>query len=205
MRKIILGVLILGLVSNQGYCQDNLLAVDIPSQKEKPPIQENKIIPKEEADKKADPVLEEAQLAEDTDKDLNKIRAYREFMDDRQKELENIRFDLEKSDLLLKKKENEKKIYDIEKDLPEGKKDGLAQSSASLDIKQPSFESADIKILLLLINGAQKEGIITLKGTPYSFQEGETIASKLMVERIDHSGITFKQQDGSSLKVNFIN
>ena len=63
MRKIILGILILGLVSNQGYCQDNLLAVDIPSQKEKPPVQENKIIPKEEAVKRA---LEKGQWNTDT-------------------------------------------------------------------------------------------------------------------------------------------
>lgn len=134
MRKIILGVLIFELVFNQGYCQDNLLAVDIPSQKEKPGAQENKIIPKEES-----------QPEEDTDKDLNTIRAYREFMDKRQKELENIRFDLEKSDLLLKKKENEKKIYNIEKDLPEGKKDGLSQNPASADIKELSLRAPILK------------------------------------------------------------
>lgn len=205
MGKIILGILIFELVFSHAYCQDNLLAVDIPVKNPKPAAQENKVIPKEEVKKQADPVLEKEQPKDDIDKNLDKMRVYGEFLDNRQKELGSIRFDLEKSDLLLKKKENEKKIYDIEKNLPEGKKDGLVQSTASIDTKQPSLENADIKILLLLINGAQKEGIITLKGTPYSFQEGETIAAKLIVERINKSGITFKELDGSSLKVNFIN
>ena len=205
MRKMILLIMIFELFFSQGYCQDNLLAVDILAQKEKPVKQEEKkIIPKEGLEKKVEAVLEEADREDDTDKDLNKIKAYRLFMENRQKELESIRFELEKSGLLLKKKENEKKIYDIEKDLPESTKEGLSQNVPLSSIKEPSFEVADIKILLLLINGAQKEGIITLKGTPYTFQEGETIASKLTVERIAPSGITFKQCDGSSLKVNFI-
>ena len=206
MRKMILLIMIFELFFSQGYCQDNLLAVDIPTQKEKSVKQEEKkVMPKEDNKEKTEAVLEEAAQEDDTDKDLDKIKAYRLFMENRQKELEAIRFELEKSGLVLKKKENEKKIYDIEKDLPESTKTGLSQNIPLSSIKEPAFEAADIKILLLLINGLKKEGIITLKGTPYTFQEGETIASKLTVERITQSGITFKQPDGESLKVNFIN
>ena len=206
MRKMILLIMIFELFFSQGYCQDNLLAVDIPAQKEKPLKQEEKkVMPKEDNKEKTEAVLEETAQEDDTDKDLDKIKAYRLFMEKRQKELEAIRFELEKSGLVLKKKENDKKIYDIEKDLPESTKTGLSQNIPLSSIKEPAFEAADIKILLLLINGLKKEGIITLKGTPYTFQEGETIASKLTVERIANSGITFKQSDGSSLKVNFIN
>ena len=206
MRKMILLIMIFELFFSQGYCQDNLLAVDIPAQKEKPLKQEEKkVMPKEDNKEKTEAVLEEADREDDADKDLDKIKAYRLFMENRQKELEAIRFELEKSGLVLKKKENDKKIYDIEKDLPESTKTGLSQNIPLSSIKEPAFEAADIKILLLLINGLKKEGIITLKGTPYTFQEGETIASKLTVERIANSGITFKQSDGSSLKVNFIN
>ena len=206
MRKMILLIMIFELFFSQGYCQDNLLAVDIPAQKEKSVKQEEKkVMPKEDNKEKTEAVLEETAQEDDTDKDLDKIKAYRLFMEKRQKELEAIRFELEKSGLVLKKKENEKKIYDIEKDLPESTKAGLSQNANLSSIKDPAFEAADIKILLLLINGTKKEGIITLKGTPYTFQEGETIASKLTVERITQSGITFKQPDGESLKVNFIN
>jgi len=50
-----------------------------------------------------------------------------------------------------------------------------------------------------------KEGQVSLKGLPYSFKEGDSIASKLTVVQIEPSGVTFKQPDESTFKLNFIN
>jgi len=57
----------------------------------------------------------------------------------------------------------------------------------------------------LLIADNLREGQISLKGSPYVFKEGDSIASKLTVAQIEPTGITFKQVDGSTLKLNFIN
>ena len=86
MRKMILLIMIFELFFSQGYCQDNLLAVDIPAQKEKPLKQEEKkVMPKEDNKEKTEAVLEETAQEDDTDKDLDKIKAYRLFMEKSQK------------------------------------------------------------------------------------------------------------------------
>lgn len=186
-------------------CEDNLLAVNVIPHKEKAKVQPDEVIQKEDnADKAREPM---AQLKQDDDceKDLEKIKAYHELIDNKQKELEVIKLDLEKNSLLLKKKEAEKEIFEIDKALPQAKK-GISEAASFIqDVKEPLVEPSDIKVQLLLISDNLKEGIISLKGTPYSFKEGDSIASKLTVETIDSSGIAFKQPDGSILKVNFTN
>ena len=67
------------------------------------------------------------------------------------------------------------------------------------------IDPSDIKIQLLVIADNLKEGQISLKDSPYVFKEGDSIASKLTVEQIEPTGITFKQVDGSLFKLNFIN
>ncbi len=190
-----------------GYCQDNLLAVDKIDNKTKVQVQEDKTLPKEQNPVQAGVALEEVKQADDTgEQDLENIRAYREVLENKQKELEVIKLDLEKSDLMLKKRQAEKEIFEIDKALPQGKSDvssvsgGLTQGT-----KAPLVDASDIKIQLLVIADNLKEGQISLKGSPYVFKEGDSIASKLTVEQIEPTGITFKQVDGSSFKLNFIN
>ena len=189
------------------YCQDNLLAVDKIDNKVKAQTQEDKAIPREHGPLQAEAALEEAKPADDTgEQDLENIRAYREVLENKQKELEVIKLDLEKSDLMLKKRQAEKEIFEIDKALPQGKSDvssvpgGLNQGE-----KVSLVDPADIKIQLLLIADNLKEGQVSLKGSPYVFKEGDSIASKLTVEQIEPTGITFKQVDGSSFKLNFVN
>jgi len=86
--------------------------------------------------------------------------------------------------------------------LPQGKKEEF--SASFQDTKEPLIDASDIKIQFLLISGDLKESQISLKGTAYFFQEGDTVASKLTAEKIEPSGVTFRQQDGSILKLNFI-
>jgi len=190
-----------------GYCQDNILAVDKIDNKAKAQTQEDKTVLKEQNPVQAEVALEEAKPADDTgEQDLENIRAYREVLENKQKELEVIKLDLEKSDLMLKKRQAEKEIFEIDKALPQGKSDvsslsgGLTQGT-----KAPLVDASDIKIQLLVIADNLKEGQISLKGSPYVFKEGDSIASKLTVEQIEPTGITFKQVDGSSFKLNFIN
>ncbi len=190
-----------------GYCQDNLLAVDKIDNKTKVQVQEDKTLPKEQNPVQAGVALEEVKQADDAgEQDLENIRAYREVLENKQKELEVIKLDLEKSDLMLKKRQAEKEIFEIDKALPQGKSDvssvsgGLTQGT-----KAPLVDASDIKIQLLVIADNLKEGQISLKGSPYVFKEGDSIASKLTVEQIEPSGVTFKQVDGSSFKLNFIN
>ena len=189
------------------YCQDNILAVDKIDNKAKAQTQEDKTVLKEQNPVQAEVALEEAKPADDTgEQDLENIRAYREVLENKQKELEVIKLDLEKSDLMLKKRQAEKEIFEIDKALPQGKSDvsslsgGLTQGT-----KAPLVDASDIKIQLLVIADNLKEGQISLKGSPYVFKEGDSIASKLTVEQIEPTGITFKQVDGSSFKLNFIN
>jgi len=190
-----------------GYCQDNLLAVDKIDNKTKVQVQEDKTLPKEQNPVQAGVALEEVKQADDAgEQDLENIRAYREILENKQKELEVIKLDLEKSDLMLKKRQAEKEIFEIDKALPQGKFDvssvsgGLTQGT-----KAPLVDASDIKIQLLVIADNLKEGQISLKGSPYVFKEGDSIASRLTVEHIEPSGVTFKQVDGSSFKLNFIN
>lgn len=201
MRKFL--VIFLAFISivtfRNGWCEDNLLAVDVIDNKQKASGQLDKTL--SEGENISAQVIQEEQKP--VDAELEKIKAYHDLFDNKQKELELIRLDLEKSNLLLKKKEAEKEIYQIEKALPQGKKEEL---SASLQgVKEPLIDSSDIKIQLLLITDDLKEAQLNLKGSTFSFKEGDIIASRLTAEKIDSSGVIFKQQDGSILKLNFIN
>jgi len=191
--------------SKYAYGEDNLLAVDVIDNKAKLQAQPAKVIQENKAVKTPQYLAEEPQPNDALDNTLGKIKAYHELLDNKQKELEMIKLDLEKSDLLLKEKEAEKKIFDIDKDLPQGKKDTTLESASSEGAKPASIDSSDMKLQLLVIADNFKEGQITLKGTSYVFKEKDCIASKLIVEQIDSSGVTFKEQDGTVLKLNFIN
>ena len=190
-----------------GYCQDNLLAVDKIDNKTKVQVQEDKTLLKEQNPVQAGVVLEEVKPADDSsEQDLENIRAYREVLENKQKDLEVIKLDLEKSDLMLKKRQAEKEIFEIDKALPQGKSDVSSVSGGLNQGEKVSLiDPSDIKIQLLVIADNLKEGQISLKGSPYVFKEGDSIASKLTVEQIEPTGITFKQVDGSSFKLNFIN
>ena len=188
------------------YCQDNLLAVDALAGKQKALTQENKAPVKDENSGEAEAPIEQVKPLEDSDRDLKEIKAYREVLENKQKELGVIRLDLEKSDLMLKKRQAEKEIYEIDKALPQGKAGVSSLPGASNQAaKEALVDASDIKIQLLVIADNLKEGQVSLKGTPYSFKEGDSVASKLTVEKIEPSGVTFKQPDGSTLKLNFIN
>lgn len=190
-----------------GYCQDNLLAVDKIDNKTKAQVQEDKTLPKEQNPVQTGVALEEVKQADDTgEQDLENIRAYRGVLENKQKELEVIKLDLEKSDLMLKKRQAEKEIFEIDKALPQGKSDVSSVSGGLNQGEKVSLiDPSDIKIQLLVIADNLKEGQISLKGSPYVFKEGDSIASKLTVEQIEPTGITFKQVDGSLFKLNFIN
>ena len=190
-----------------GYCQDNLLAVDKIDNKTKVQVQEDKTLPKEQNPVQAGVALEEVKPADDSsEQDLENIRAYREVLENKQKDLEVIKLDLEKSDLMLKKRQAEKEIFEIDKALPQGKSDVSSVSGGLNQGEKVSLiDPSDIKIQLLVIADNLKEGQISLKGSPYVFKEGDSIASKLTVEQIEPTGITFKQVDGSLFKLNFIN
>lgn len=209
MKKLLfLSVFVMAaVVFKSGYCQDNLLAVDKIDTKTKVQAQENKILHKEDNPVKAEADLEEARPADDTgEKELENIRAYREVLENKQKELEVIKLDLEKSDLMLKKRQAEKEIFEIDKALPQGKSDVSSVSSGLNQGEKVSLvDPSDIKLQLLIIADNLKEGQISLKNSPYVFKEGDSIASKLTVEQIEPSGVTFKQADGSLFKLNFIN
>jgi hypothetical protein len=202
MRRLLIVVSIFVSIAafRYAWCADNLLAVDVIDNKQKASPQPEKTLSQQESASTAQGISEQEQPA---DPELEKIKAYHELFDNKQKELELIRLDLEKSNLLLKKKEAEKEIYQIEKVLPQGKKEevpGFAQG-----MKEPLVDASDIKIQLLLISDDLKEAQASLKGVNYSFKQGDIIASRLTAEKIDSTGVIFKQQDGSILKLNFIN
>ena len=188
------------------YCQDNILAVDTIDNKQKALTQENKPLAKDENSSKVEAPLEEVKPLDDSEGDLEKIKAYREVLENKQKELEVIKLDLEKSDMMLKKRQAEKEIYEIDKALPQANSEAPSMPGSLIQgIKEPLVDTSDIKIQLLVISDNLKEGQLSLKGSPYSFKEGDSIASKLTVEQIEPSGVTFKQPDGSNFKLNFIN
>jgi len=188
------------------YCEDNILAVDVVNNKQKALTQENKPLVKDENFVKAEAPAEEAKPFDDSEQDFEKIKAYREALENKQNELEVIKLDLEKSDLMLKKRQAEKEIFEIDKSLPQGKAEvSSLPGLSSQGVEDSLVDASDIKIQLLLIADDLKEGQVILKNAPYSFKEGDTIASKLTAEKIESSGVTFKQPDGSILKLNFIN
>ena len=188
------------------YGQDNLLAVDTIDNKQKALPREDKPLAKDENSSKVEVPGEEVRPIDDSERDLEKIKAYREILENKQKELEVIKLDLEKSGLLLKRRQTEKEIYEIDKTLPQAKSEApFVPGSLTPGVKEPLVDASDIKIQLLVIADNLKEGQLSLKGLPYSFKEGDSIASKLTVEQIEPSGVTFRQTDGSVLKLNFIN
>lgn len=206
MRRLLIVISIFVSIAafRYAWCEDNLLAVDVIADKQKALEPAEKTVQDENSGKPQEPVIkDQAKPADDFDQDLARIKAYHELFDNKQKELELIRLDLEKSNLLLKKKEAEKEIYQIEKVLPQGKKEEV--SGFAQGIKEPLVDASDIKIQLLLISDDLKEAQASLKGVNYSFKEGDIIASRLTAEKIDPAGVIFKQQDGSILKLNFIN
>ena len=188
------------------YCEDNLLAVDVIDNKQKVLTPENKLPVKDENSVKAEVPVEEAKPLDDSEQEFEKIKAYREVLENKQKELEVIKLDLEKSDIMLKKRQAEKEIYEIDKSIPQGKAEvsSLPGSSAQA-AKDSLLDTSDMKIQLLVIADNLKEGRVSLKGVPYIFKEGDTVASKLTADKIEPSGVTFKQTDGSIFKLNFIN
>ena len=188
------------------YCEDNLLAVDVIDNKQKVLTLENKLPLKDENSVKAEVPVEEAKPLDDSEQEFEKIKAYREVLENKQKELEVIKLDLEKSDIMLKKRQAEKEIYEIDKSIPQGKAEvsSLPGSSAQA-AKDSLLDTSDMKIQLLVIADNLKEGRVSLKGVPYIFKEGDTVASKLTADKIEPSGVTFKQTDGSIFKLNFIN
>ncbi len=188
------------------YGQDNLLAVDTIDKKQKALPREDKLLAKDENSSKVEVPREEVMPIDDSEGGLEKIKAYREIFENKQKELEVIKLDLEKSCLMLKKRQAEKEIYEIDQALPQGKSEApFVPGSLTQGVKEPLVDASDIKIQLLVIADNLKEGQLSLKGLPYSFKEGDSIASKLTVEQIEPSGVTFRQPDGSNFKLNFIN
>jgi hypothetical protein len=206
-RLLVLFLFVTALVGfKYAYCEDNILAVDVVNNKQKALTQENKPLTNDENSVKAEAPVEEAKPLDDSEQDFEKIKAYREALENKQNELEVIKLDLEKSDLMLKKRQAEKEIFEIDKSLPQGKTEvSSLPGSSTQGVKDSLVDASDIKIQLLLIAGDLKEGQVILKNAPYSFKEGDTIASKLTAEKIESSGVTFKQPDGSILKLNFIN
>lgn len=208
-RVLFLLVFIAAAISFKfGYCQDNILAVDKIDNKTKVQMLEDKILPKEQSPVQLEAAQDQTKPVDDDtgEQDLENIKAYREALENKQKELEVIKLDLEKSDLLLKKRQAEKEIFEIDKALPQGKGDISSVAGGSTqNVKAPLVDPADIKIQFLVIADNLKEGQLSLKNSPYVFKEGDSIASKLTVEQIEATGVTFKQVDGSTFKLNFIN
>ena len=207
MKRILLVALL--LVSclplyKYAYSEDNLLALDTGFDKNKAVVPDKTIQKDETSDKT---IKSEDQAApDDSDKELEKMRSYRELIQGRQKEVDLIKLDLEKSSLLLKERQAQKEIYQIDKALPTGaNKEGSSTGKATAEgLKEEGIDPSDVKIQFLLIADNLKEGQISLKNTVYNFKEGETIASKLRVEKIEREGITFREPDGTALKVNFM-
>jgi hypothetical protein len=134
------------LIFASAYAQNNLSAVDVLDEKQKEVSQPDKPVPQERASDDK-PLTQEKQIPVSSEEDMEKIRAYHELFNNRQKELELIKLELEKSSLLLKKKEAEKELYQIEKMLPQGKKEDFRILS---DVKEPLVDVSDIKIQFCL-------------------------------------------------------
>ena len=207
MKRILLVALL--LVSclplyKYAYSEDNLLALDTGFDKKKAVVPD-KIIQKDEtSDKAIKP--EEQGAPDDSDKELEKMRSYRTLIQGKEKELDLIKLDLDKDNLLLKERQAQKEIRQIDKVLPQGIKKEVTSGGKDTaeSLKEENIDPSDVKIQLLLIADSLKEGQLSIKNTIYSFKEGDTIASKLRVEKIEAQGITLKEPDGTVLKVNFM-
>jgi hypothetical protein len=181
---------------------DNLLVVDIPGQKKQGSGQENKILPTERPSENSAPVI--SGQGDEFAKDLEKIKAFQEAMNDRRRAIEMIRLDLEKENLILKEKQAQKQIYDINNSLPVVKKEELQKIALSDGLKAPLADPADVRLVMLLISGDHKEGILTIKNTAYPFKEGDCVASKLTVSKITQDTVTFKQADQTEFTLDFM-
>ena len=208
MRKALIIALLLvsGLLLYKcAWCDDNLLALDVNYAKEKV-LSPKESIKKDDTIDKVVKAEDKTLPDDDSDKELEKMRSYRMLIQGRQKELDLIKLDLEKNSLLLKERQAQKEIYQIDKAIPgsTSKEGAFAGKSTAEGLKEEGIDPSDVKIQFLLIAGGLKEGQISLKNTLYSFKEGDIIASKLRVEKIETEGITLKEPDGAALKVNFM-
>ena len=206
MRKIlVIFVFFVSVLSFKcAYSEDNLLAVDTGYNKESV-ISTDKSVQKARDDSKTLEPQEAPLAGDDSDKELEKMKVYRELIQNKQKDLEVVKLDFEKASLILKKKEAEKEIYQIDKVIPGiAKEDGSVGSGSFQDVKEQGVDSSDIKIQLLVISDNLKEGQISMKGVLYSFREGDSLPLKLTVEKIETSGVTLRQADGAVLKLNFM-
>lgn len=181
---------------------DNLLAVDIPGQKKQNPGQESKVLPTDRPPENSAPVT--SGQGNEFAKDLEKIKAFQEAMNDRRRAIEMIRLDLEKESLILKEKQAQKQIYDIDNSLPMVKKEELQKNALSGGLKAPLVDPADVGLAMLLISGDLKEGILTIKNTAYGFREGDCVVSKLIVSNITRDAVTFKQPDQTEFTLDFM-
>ena len=207
MKRILLVTLL--LVSclplyKYAYSEDNLLALDTGLDKKKAVAPDNVI----EKDEISDKVIktEDQTAPDDSDKELEKMRSYRELIQGKEKELDLIKLDLEKDNILLKERQAQKEISQIDKAFPGNAKKGVSSGGKDIGegLKEESIDPSEIKIQLLLVADGLKEGQITLKNTIYNFKEGDTIASKLKIEKIEAESITLKEPDGTVLKLNFM-
>ena len=206
MRKILfISLFFVSVLSFKcAYSEDNLLAVDTGYNKESV-ISTDKSVQRADDDNKVLEAQEAPLAGDDSDKELEKMKAYRELLQNKQKELEVVKLDLEKASLILKKKEAEKEIYQIDKVIPgSAKEDGSVRGGSFQDVKGEGVDYSDIKIQLLVISDNLKEGQIIMKGALYSFREGDYLPLKLTVEKIETSGVTLRQADGAVLKLNFM-
>ena len=207
MRKILLIVLVFIfslLLYKCAYSEDNILALDESLNKKDETIPDKSV--KKGEDNSTTIKTEDEKIAgDDSDKELEKMRSHRKHIENKQKELDLIKLDLEKDSLLLKEKEAQKEIYQIDKILPQGNIGTSMGKGTGQDLKEENIDPSDIKIQLLVIADNLKEGQISFKNTVYDFKEGDITVSKLRVERIDSSGVTFRMPDGAVLKLNFIN
>ena len=205
MRNILFmflfSVSVLSMAFKCAYSDDNILALDA-SYNKKNTILADKSVQKAGDGDKALVTKEEPLTGDDSDKELEKMRAYRENLENKQIELDEVKLDLEKASLVLKKKEAEREIYQIDKIIPGGAKEGGVGSSP--DAKDSMLDPSDMKLQLLVISDNLKEGQISLKGASYSFKEGDVLPFKLTVEKIGPSGITLREPDGTILKINFM-
>ena len=208
MRKILLIVLVFIfslLLYKCAYSEDNILALDESLNKKEGSIPD-KSVKKGEDNSTTIKTEDEKRAGDDSDKELEKMRSHRKHIENKQKELDLIKLDLEKNSLLLKERQAQKEIYQIDKAIPgsTSKEGAFAGKSTAEGLKEEGIDPSDVKIQFLLIAGGLKEGQISLKNTLYSFKEGDIIASKLRVEKIETEGITLREPDGAALKVNFM-
>ena len=118
----------------------NLLALD-PSYNKKPAVVADKNVQKDDAINKVIKPLDQIP-PDDSDKELEKMRSHRKHIENKQKELDLIKLDLEKDSLLLKEKEAQKEIYQIDKILPQGNIGTSMGKGTGQDLKEEKYRSS---------------------------------------------------------------